>query len=93
MDYYGTAVLASTFSAWFQERYNYAGTFKKPNLVLIGKWMMQNARRVIQYRAIMDLFPNHSMWNVLDEKHIVMAIPCQKRCAPIHSLDMLMQFQ
>jgi hypothetical protein len=23
------------------------------------------------YRAIMDMFPDHSKWNFLDEKHIV----------------------
>jgi hypothetical protein len=55
--------LASTISIWFWERYKYAGTFKLPNLVPINKWMMRNA-----YHTIMDLFPNHSMWNVLDKK-------------------------
>jgi hypothetical protein len=33
--------------------------------------MMQNATRVIAYHTIMDMFPNHSKWNFLDEKHIV----------------------
>jgi hypothetical protein len=42
-DYYGRDVLASHISNWFQKRYKYAGTYKVPNLVLIDKWMMQNA--------------------------------------------------
>jgi hypothetical protein len=70
-DYYDRDVSASTISVWFKERYEYAGTYKVPNLVPIDKWLMRNASRVLQYRAIMDRFPDHSKWNFLDEKHVV----------------------
>jgi transposase len=33
--------------------------------------MLRNATRVMAYRAIMDMFPDHARWNFLDEKHIV----------------------
>ena len=70
-DYYDRDILASLISTWFWERFDNAGTFKIPNLVPIDKWMLRNATRVMAYRAIMDMFPDHSKWNVLDEKHIV----------------------
>ena len=80
-------------SGWFWEHYEYTGTFKVPNLVPIDKWMMQNATRVMAYQAIMDTCPDHSKWNVLDEKHIVNGDTLPKRCMPTHSLVTLMQFQ
>jgi transposase len=70
-DFYDRDISPTTISVWFRERYDYAGTFKVPNLVPIDKWMMRNATRVMAYRAIMDMFPDHSKWNFLDEKHIV----------------------
>ncbi len=70
-DYYDRDVSASNISNWFQKRYEYAGVHKVPNLVPIDKWMMRNATRVMTYRATMDMFPDHSRWNFLDEKHIV----------------------
>jgi hypothetical protein len=36
-------------------RYEYAGTYRVPNLVPIDKWMMQNATRVMAYHAIMKV--------------------------------------
>jgi hypothetical protein len=56
---------------WFRERYNYAGTYKVPNLVPMDKWRLRNAKRVMAYRAIMDMFPDHSKWNFLDKKHVM----------------------
>ena len=84
-DYYGKVVSASLISIWFRERFDYAGTFKKPNLVPIDKWMFRNAQRVMAYRAIMDLFPDHSRWNFLDEKHIVNGdtLPKKVRADPL----------
>jgi hypothetical protein len=64
-------ILASMILVWFRERYNYAGTYKVPNLVPMDKWRLRNAKRVMAYRAIMDMFPDHSKWNFLDEKHVV----------------------
>jgi hypothetical protein len=70
-EYYGREVSASNISNWFQKQYDYAGSYKVPNLVPIDNWMMRNATRVMTFRAIMDMFPDHSRWNFLDEKHIV----------------------
>ena len=70
---------------WFWERYDYAGTFKVPNLVPIDKWMIRNATRVMTYHTIMDMFPDHSKCNFLDEKHIVNgnALPKKVRTDPL----------
>ena len=70
-DKYNRVISASTISEWFKKRYDYAGTYKVPNLVPIDKWRLRNAGRVMAYRAVMDMFPNHSKWNFLDEKHVV----------------------
>jgi hypothetical protein len=70
-DKYDRDISASTISVWFKERYDYAGTYKVPNLVPIDKWRLRNAERVMGYRAVMDMFPDHSKWNFLDEKHVV----------------------
>ncbi len=68
---YDRDISASTISVWFKERFDYAGTYKVPNLVPIDKWRLGNAERVMAYRAIMDMFPDHTKWNFLDEKHVV----------------------
>jgi hypothetical protein len=72
-DFYDHDISASsTISVWFRKHYDYTvGTFKVPNLVPIDKWMMMNATRVMAYPEIMDIFPNNSKWNFLNEKHIV----------------------
>jgi hypothetical protein len=84
-DYYDRDVSASNISNWFQKRYEYAGTYKVPNLVPIDKWMMGNATRVMAFCAIMDMFPDHSQWNFLDEKHIVNGdtLPKKVRAGPL----------
>ena len=84
-DYYGKEFSATRISVWFRERYEYAGTFKVPNLVPIDKWMMRNATRVMAFRATMDMFPDHSKWNFLDEKHIVNGdtLPKKVRADPL----------
>jgi hypothetical protein len=38
-DFYDRDISATKISVWFRERYDYAGTFKVPNLVPIDKWM------------------------------------------------------
>jgi hypothetical protein len=68
--------------------------FKVPtNLDPIDKWMMRNATRVMAYRAIMDMFPDHSKWNFLDEKPIVNRDVQPKKLHWTHSLITPMQFQ
>jgi hypothetical protein len=58
---------------------------KVPSLVPIDKWMLRNATRVMAYRAIMDMFPDHARWNFLDEKHIVNGdtLPKKVRADPL----------
>jgi hypothetical protein len=84
-DYYDRDVSPSLISNWFKNRFDYAGTYKVPNLVPIDKWMMRNATRVMAYRGMMDLFPDHSRWNFLDEKHIVNrnVLPKKVRADPL----------
>jgi hypothetical protein len=86
-DYYNQDISASMISVWFRDRYDYAGTYKVPNLVPIDKWMMRNATRVMAYCVIMDIFPDHSKWNFLDEKHIMNGDTLPKKCVWTHSLD------
>jgi hypothetical protein len=70
-DFYNWDILASTILVWFRNSFEYAGTYKVPNVVPIDKWMMWNATRTMTYHAIIDMFPDHSKWNFLDKKHIV----------------------
>jgi hypothetical protein len=64
-------ILVSMISVWFRDRYEYAGKHKVPNLVPIDKWMMRNVTRVMTYHAIINMFPDHSKWNFLNEEHII----------------------
>jgi hypothetical protein len=70
-DYYDCDVSASLISNWFKRSFEYAGTYKVPNLVPINKWMMWNATKVMAFHAIIDLFPDHSRWTFFNKKHIV----------------------
>jgi hypothetical protein len=87
-DNYDHDTSASAISVWFREHYDYAGTFKVPNLVPIDKCRLWNAERVMAYQAIMDMFPNHSKWNFLDEKHVVNkdVLPKKIRADPLTGL-------
>jgi hypothetical protein len=68
---YGTKVSSPFITKWFQKRFNHPGNFRKPNLVPLDKFKTENLLRYIDFCDIIDKFPDKSIFNFLDEKHIV----------------------
>jgi hypothetical protein len=56
---------------WFQKRFNHPGNFRKPNHVPLDKFKTKNLLPCIDFCDIIDKFPDKSIFNFLDEKHIV----------------------
>jgi hypothetical protein len=82
---YGTKVSSGFITEWFKKRFNYPGNFRKPNLVPLDKFRTENILRYIDFCAIMDKFPDKTIVNFLDEKHIVNfeALPSKIRADPV----------
>jgi transposase len=83
--YYGTLVSASFISLWFKTRFDYKGSFRKPNLVPLDKFKQDNVVRYIEYKLKCKLLSDHSRYCFLDEKHLVNSdtVPKKQRRCPI----------
>ena len=82
---YGILVTSSFITRWFQKRFNYPSSFRKPNLVPLDKFKTGNLLRYIDFCKIIDKFPDKTVLNFLDEKHIVNkdALPSKIRADPL----------
>jgi hypothetical protein len=67
---YGRMVSSSFITRWFQNRFEFRGDFKKPNLVPLDKWRPTNIKSYLEYRMKVDELPHHHMFCFLDEKHL-----------------------
>ena len=70
-EYYGKIVSSGFISDWFKKRFPFRGSFRKPNLIPLDKFKKRNILRFLQYKQKMEILSDHTMWNFLDEKHIV----------------------
>ena len=84
-EFYGKLVSTGFISTWFKRRFPFRGSFRKPNLIPLDKFKNGNILRFLEYKKTMDLLYDHTMWNFLDEKHIVNhdALPKKGRADPL----------
>jgi len=68
---HGTRMSSPFITSCFKKRFNDPGTFRKPNLVPPDKFKTKNLLRCIDFCKITDNFPDKTVLNFLDEKHIV----------------------
>jgi hypothetical protein len=83
--YYGKLVSSNFISMWFKKRFPFRGSFRKPNLIPLDKFKKNNILRFLEYKQKMEILWDHTMWNFLDEKHIVNhdALPKKGRADPL----------
>jgi hypothetical protein len=81
---HGTLVSTTFITQWFKKRFNHPGNFRKPNLVPLDKFRTENLVRYLDFCDIIDKFPDKTILNFLDEKHIVNkdALPKKIRADP-----------
>jgi transposase len=83
--YSGTVVSSTFISEWFRTRFDYKGSFRKPNLVPLDKFRRENVIRFVEYKLKCQLLFDHSMFCFIDEKHLVNSesVPKKLRSCPI----------
>jgi hypothetical protein len=69
--YYGKLVSSGFISTWFKKIFPFRGSFRKPNLIPLDKFKKRNILRFLKYKEKMDMLWDHTMWNFIDEKHII----------------------
>ena len=81
----GTLVTSSFVTRWFKKRFNYPGSFRKPNIVPLDRFNTGNLLRYIDFCNVIDKFPDKTVLNFLDEKNIVNkdALPSKIRADPL----------
>jgi transposase len=67
----GKIVSSSTISRWFKRRYEFKATFKKPNLVPLDKFRVENIARYVEFRERIAWFEDSTKFHFIDEKHLV----------------------
>jgi DDE superfamily endonuclease len=83
--YNETRVSESTISRWFQNRFDYRGSFRKPNMVPLDKYWLVNIARYLEFMHKKEVISDHRRFNFLDEKHIVNkdTVPNKVRACPL----------
>ena len=83
--YYGTTVSTSFISDWFRTRFDYKGSFRKPNLVPLDKFRQENVIRFVEYKLKCALLTDKSRFCFIDEKHLVNSdtVPKKLRRCPV----------
>jgi hypothetical protein len=56
---------------WFKKGFPFRGLFRKPNLIPLDKVKKNNILWFLEYKEKMEVLWDHTMWNFLDEKHIM----------------------
>jgi transposase len=83
--YNGTVISSSFVSDYFAKAWTCSGKYRKPNLIPLDKFRPENVLKYAQYRLMVSLFQDHSLWNFLDEKHLVNkdTLPNRVRACPL----------
>jgi transposase len=83
--YYGTSISTSFISDWFSTRFDYKGSFRKPNLVPLDKFRQENVIRYVEYKLKCALITDKSRFCFIDEKHLVNkdSVPKKLRACPV----------
>jgi hypothetical protein len=82
---FGKMVSSSFLTKWFKFRFEFPGSFKKPNLVPLDKFRVQNVARYVQFREQIGLFDSPDRFHFMDEKHLVNSdiYPTRVRANPL----------
>jgi hypothetical protein len=72
----GVRISESTISRWFLTRFDYRGSFRKPNLVPLDKFRLENIARYKEFMDKKESITDHRRLIFLDEKHIVNKDTC-----------------
>ncbi len=65
--YYGTSVSLSFISLWFKTRFDYKGSFRKPNLVPLDKFRQENVIRFVESKLKCSLLTDKSRFRFIDK--------------------------
>ena len=82
---FDVSVSETTISRWFNTRFEFKGNLRKPNLVPLDKFRPLNILRYADFMATIKQFDDHTIFNWIDEKHIVNkdTLPKRVRADPI----------
>ena len=68
---FGIQVSRSSISRFFLERFNFAGSFRKPILVPLDKFKITNVTKYYEFMFKVNELYDHTRWVFFDEKHLV----------------------
>ena len=68
---YGKLVSVSYLNRWWLERFNYKASFRKASLIPKDKFTAANWFRYYEYRLTVDHINDNTIFNFVDEKHVV----------------------
>jgi DDE superfamily endonuclease len=82
---HGVRVSESTISSWFLKRFKHRGSFRKPNLIPLDKYRLDNVARFMEFMDTKRMIVDHRGFNFVDEKHIVNkdTVPNKVRACPL----------
>ena len=69
-DAFGTTIMAAFLVEWFKYRFEFSGNFRKASKVPMDKFKESNWFRYYEYRMLLNLITDHSVFVFVDEKHI-----------------------
>jgi transposase len=64
-------VTSQYIGKWFHSRFDFSGSFRKPNLVPKDKFRQENIVRYMEFRMVLEQLPIHTKFHWLDEKHML----------------------
>jgi transposase len=70
-DYYDTNVTLQYIGKWFHSRFNFSGSFCRPNLVPKDKFWQENIVRYMEFCMVLEQLPICTKFHWLDEKHML----------------------
>ena len=67
---YNIKVSESSISNFWLHRFDNKGNYKKPNLVPLDKFKIENRVRYFEFMEIVSKLRDHTRWKFFDEKHL-----------------------
>ena len=73
---------------WWQKRFHFRGSLRKPIFIPLDKWKIDNVNRFFEFLELIDQMEDRTRLNWLDEKHIVTSEVNEGkvRCDPLTGL-------
>jgi transposase len=70
-EHHGKLVSSTFISRWFKYRFHFNGCFKKPNLIPLDKFKIENLSAYVEFRQKINGLKDKSRYHFIDEKHLV----------------------